>query len=335
MALHQAVQKVLLLGADLTTKPAPPAPEPPARLKPLIDSLAAAHRSHDAVAIAYGHRYRSGFWSIYLLSALAVFCAMMPLALGWDSRSSAWHPLAPAWVMSEIVVIAAVAFIYWRGHKGGWQGQWLRARTSAELVTYLPLIAPLVDWSRADRASWYSRALTPAVAAPAEIEDLCRANETQAHAALADAWTDAAFTSAYSFWAAGVLEAQQAYHERVARWNHVLRHRIHAITTTLFALTAVAALAHLAVHSRALSLVTTVFPALAAALHGALAQSECYRLEVGSERVAAELARYIGEIRSAHDIAALQDAVRGAIALLLQEHQDWTMLVKPHHLPLG
>ena len=122
----------------------------------------------------------------------------------------------------------------------------------------------------------------------------------------------------------------------------MLRHRIHRVTAALFAFTALGALAHLMVHSRWISLITTVFPALAAALHGALAQSEAYRLESASERVALELQKSVGEIRSALKSEAesprlegVKTAIRGAIALILQEHQDWYMLVRPHHLPLG
>jgi hypothetical protein len=88
VALHQRIQNLLLIGARLDTPPAPAIPDPPPRLRPLIESLASAHRAFDARAIALGHRYRSGFWAIYLLSAIAVLCAMMPLALSWDDFSS-------------------------------------------------------------------------------------------------------------------------------------------------------------------------------------------------------------------------------------------------------
>ena len=48
-------------------------------------AIAAAHHAFDARAMYFGHRYRSGFWAIYLLSAIAVLFAVLPLALGWDS----------------------------------------------------------------------------------------------------------------------------------------------------------------------------------------------------------------------------------------------------------
>jgi hypothetical protein len=91
-----------------------------------------------------------------------------------------------------------------------------------------------------------------------------------------------------------------------------------------------------------LSLVTTFFPALGASLHGALAQSEAYRLATTSERLVAELQTAIGRIRatlddrgSASDVNALKASIEAAIALILEEHQDWHLLVRPHNLPLA
>jgi hypothetical protein len=345
MAFHQRVQQLILLGADLGPPASSPTAVPPVRLQPLIDSLASAHREADAYAIRYGHRYRSSFWAIYLLSALAVLCAMMPLALGWDSAESFMHPFAAGWVISEIVVIGAVALLYWRGHRKDWQGQWLRTRTIAEYISYLPLVAPLVDYSRsvAD-SSWYTRAMpvdSPQAATP-EIVALCDANESRARELLAGAESDPGFTQSYGRWAISVLQSQLQYHTRLARRSHLLQHRIHRITATFFALTALAALMHLIVHSRWLSLLTTFCPALAAALHGALAQSEAYRLEASSQAVASRLQTDIRDLtRAMQDTSRplqlehLRSPIESALAAILQEHQDWYMLVQPHHLPLG
>ena len=345
MALHQHIQKVLLLGARLDTPPAPPVPAAPPRLQPLVAALAPAHAEFDAVAIRFGHRYRSGFWAIYLLSAMAVLCAMMPLALGWDDITNFMHPYGAAWVIAEVLVIASVAAIYRRGHRHDWQGQWLRARTIAELTSWLPLIAPLERFPpTSSDASWYGRALGSGAhtVAPDEVLALCRTHEESTRSALVGAWDDPSFVGPYVDWAAGTLQEQEAYHLRIARRYHVLQHRIHRVTAALFVLTAVGALAHLVIHSRWISLITTVFPALGAALHGALAQSEAYRLESASARVARELRKSVDQLRKLMDTAptaertgAIQTEVRWAIALILQEHQDWTMLVRPHHLPLG
>ncbi|HEY3731596.1 MAG TPA: hypothetical protein VGL28_10115 [Steroidobacteraceae bacterium] len=345
VALHQAIQKLLLIGVTIDSPPAPPPPQPPPRLRPLIEALAPAHRTFDQRALVFGHRYRSGFWAIYLLSAIAVLCAVMPLALGWDSPRHHLHPYAGAWALCEVLIIAGVTAIYWRGQRRDWQGEWLRARTTAELTWYLPMIAPLLDFFQPGaQPNWYLRVLDPGqhLRGADDVATLCARNEPLARELLAPAWTDPQFVTGYAQWTIEVLQSQKHYHARVAARQHALLHRVHRITSGLFALTAIGALCHLLVHTLWLSLITTFFPALAASLHGALAQSEAYRLAMTSQRLVNELQDAIATIHSAlgrHPegarMQALKAAVEAAIALILEEHQDWHMLVRPHHLPLA
>src|SRR5579859_756874 len=148
MAFHQLIQRVLLIGTRLNGAPPPALSSPPRRLLPLIEALAPVHLKFDARAVYFGHRYRSGFWAIYLLSAVAVLCAVLPLALGWDSPSHVFHPYAGVWAVGEVLIIGTVSAIYWLGHRRDWQGQWLSARTTAELTWYLPMVAPLLNFAR-------------------------------------------------------------------------------------------------------------------------------------------------------------------------------------------
>jgi hypothetical protein len=345
MALHQVIQRLLLVGVHFESLPAPPQPQPPQRLVPLIESIAAAHRRFDLRAIHYGHRYRSGFWAIYLLSAIAVLCAVMPLALGWDSTQHAMHPFSGLWALAEVGVIGTVSAIYWMGHRRDWQGQWLRARTTAELTWYLPLIAPLLDLSAPQtQANWYLRVLDPGqhLRGADDVAALCVRSEPQARTLLAEAWSDPEFVDRYARWTIDILQAQKHYHARIAARQHALLHRVHRVTSGLFALTALGAMTHLLIHTLWLTLVTTFFPALGASLHGALAQSEAYRLGATSERLVHGLQGAIDDIRRAlagysggAGVAALKASVQAAIALILEEHQDWHMLVRPHHLPLA
>jgi hypothetical protein len=344
MALHQAIQRVLLIGTRLHIPSPPPAASPPERLLPLIEALAPAHLMFDARAVHYGHRYRSGFWAIYLLSAVAVLFAVLPLALGWDDRRHLLHPWLWLWALAEVVVIGTVSGIYWVGHRRDWQGQWLRARTAAELIWYLPLVAPLIDFSQPEPSvNWYMRVFDPGnhLRSGDELEAICAKNESLASTLLDDAWSDPKFVARYALWTTGILEAQAHYHHRVALKQHALLHRVHSLNIGLFGFTAFGALLHLAVHTVWLSLLTTFFPALGASLHGALAQSEAYRLGATSERLWGELQRAIGTIRTtlgpggAPEAAAINASIMAAIELILEEHQDWHMLVRPHHLPLA
>jgi len=88
--------------------------------------------------------------------------------------------------------------------------------------------------------------------------------------------------------------------------------------------------------------ITTFFPALGASLHGALAQSEAHRLGTTSERLVAKLGSVIDRVRAntdasaaRGDVAPLKVSIREAIALILEEHMDWHLLVQPHGLKLG
>jgi hypothetical protein len=345
MALHQTIQRLLLIGVRLETLGPAPTPRAPQVLTPLIESIAATHDEFDQRALRYGHRYRSGFWAIYLLSAIAVLFAVLPMALGWDSPGHRLHSYAALWAGGEVLVIGTVSAIYWLGHRHHWQGEWLRARTTAELCWYLPMLAPLLDFSEsAPEANWYLRVLDPGqhVRAADEVGVLCARNEPLARKLLTNVWSNAEFTADYARWTIEILEHQRHYHHGVATRQHALLNRVHTITSALFGLTALCALMHLVVHTIWLSLITTFFPALGASLHGALAQSEAYRLGKTSERLVGQLNGAINRIRAAiegsrwtGDIASLKASIQAALALILQEHQDWHLLVRPHHLPLG
>jgi hypothetical protein len=345
MALHQTIQRVLLIGARLQYPPPPPALKPPERLQPLIASLAQSRKMFDERAVHFGHRYRSGFWAIYLLSAVAVLFAVLPLALGWDDPRRILHPYVGLWTVAEVIVIGAVSAIYWLGHRRDWQGQWLQARTAAEMIGYLPLVAPLLDFARhGSLENWYTHVFEPdqQLAGTDELAVVCAENEPLARRLLADAWFDPEFISSYALWTVNILDGQTHYHHRVAIRQHALLHRVHSVNIGLFGLTAVGALMHLAMHTFWISVLTTFFPALGASLHGALAQSEAYRLSATSERLAVDLQSAVARIRAALEqtdpppsAAEIKLCIQSAIELILEEHQEWHMLVRPHHLPLA
>ena len=66
MALHQIIQRVLLIGVRLNYPRPSPTPIPPERLVPFIEAIAPEHEKFNEGAVLFGHRYRSGFWAIYL-----------------------------------------------------------------------------------------------------------------------------------------------------------------------------------------------------------------------------------------------------------------------------
>jgi hypothetical protein len=345
-ALHKTVQRLLLIGVRLEPIQVTPTPRPPQALQPLVDAIAPIHDRFDQRAIEYGHRYRSGYWAIYLMSALAVLFAVLPLALGWDGALHRLHPYAGAWVGAEVLVILLVSIVYWRGNRGDWQGEWLRARSTAELCAYLPLLAPLVDFeSPTEEPDWYRRVFASVRELPSteEIARLCAQNEAAARGLLRKAWSEPGFVAGYAAWAIDILAGQRAYHRNLAIRQHATLRRAHALNASLFGLTAVGALLHLTLHARWLAIVTTFFPALGASIHGGMAQSESHRLATTSERLVEELELVIERIESAASIPMsetrdrhpLPGAVKDAISLLLEEHHDWNLVVRPHRLSLA
>lgn len=345
MQFHQLVQRVLLVGVRLDEAPSVPEPQPPPEIVPLIAIVEPAHQRFDARAVRYGNRYRSGFWAIYLVSAIAVLCGVMPLALGWDSRFPDQHPYARYWTYVEVCLILTVIGIYWTGHRSRWRSKWLAARTTAELTWYLPLLAPLVDLDQGDRdANWYNRIFDTDKRAvnASEVESLCQQLEPVARQLRDGAWQEATFVPRYLAWAVQVFEDQKAYHHRLAQRQHALLHRVHRINNTLFGMTAIGAMMHLFMHSLWLTLITTFFPSLAASLHGAIAQAEAFRLTKTSEKLVDDLQvaiRRVNALSAQPDrtqaLAEVKGFIGETLAILLQEHQAWHMLVRPHDLPLA
>lgn len=350
MPFYLIIQRILLVGVHLPPATVQGEPvKPPPALQEIAAAVQPTFDRFNAMAIRAGNRYRSAFWAIYLLSASAVACAVMPLALDWESNAALESMMGHIWGIAEVAVMAVVGMLVWSGRRNDWQGRWLDARTKAEMTTYLPLLAPLVPFANSGEAdNWYARVFDgdDPFAAGDEVDTLCRDLAPHAGELLARSWHDAAFIAAYARWAAYLIEGQCRYHARLAARNRKLLHRTHSINTWLFALTAGGALAHLVFHAPWLLLFTIICPALGASLHGAMAQSEAYRLATTSERLAVELGGALQRIELAaqgeagqggapHTHEPLRDAVTAAIALLLNEHQDWHMLVRPHHLPLA
>lgn len=342
-ALHTLIKRLLLVGKRAANSGVAAAPAAPVALQWLIATCRPRHRAFNGRALRFGDRYRSAYWAIYLLSAVATLLATLPAALGWDQATHGLHSYAGMWGIGEVLVIAGVGLLYWRGHRQNWQGQWLLARTHAELAWYLPLVAPLVDFARPHPDhNWYSRVFNPGqhLRGANEIDALCAQLEEPARIAQQALWSDPAAVRAYGAWSAALLRAQCLYHQRVVAEQHALQHRIHQISTTLFVLTACGAALHLVVHSMWLTMLTVFFPALGAALHGALAQSEAFRLEQASRRLAQHLEQVVVNVELALASETIQpakvaEAVQEAVAVILDEHQDWHGAVRPHHISLA
>jgi hypothetical protein len=309
-----------------------------------MEAISTTQQRFNQRADKFGNRYRSGFWAIYLLSALAVLCAVLPLVLEWHNpgNTSDLHASLKMWAAIEVIIVGAMTAIYGLGRRQDWQGEWLRARTTAGLTGYLPLLSPLLDFDKpGDEPNWYVRAFNPGQH-PAAIDDvagMCARIEPLARELVLNAWSEPLFVSNYARWTLDILDRQRRYHQDIARTQKALLQRIHAINVSLFGMTFLAAILQLALPTLWLSLVATFFPALGASLHGALAQSEAYRLGTTSARLAKDLEVAARRIQASAtpgaDTAELKAEIEAALTLILEEYPDWSLLVRPQHLPMA
>ena len=359
MAFHQAIQRLLSALYDLEPpepqQAHPPAP-PPRRLAPLIEAISTTHQRFNQRAVKFGNRYRSGFWAVYLLSAFAVLCAVLPLVLEsplgtspllrLQCRSpgtvSDLHATVRRCAVAEVIIIGAVITLYGLGRRHDWQGEWLRARATAELTGYLPLLSPLLDFDQpGGAANWYVRAFNPGQHLPAtdDVSSMCARIEPLARELVLNAWSEPLFVSNYARWTLDILDRQRRYHRDIVKTQKALLGRIHAINVSLFGMTFLAAILQLALHTVWLSLAATFFPALGASLYGALAQSEAYRLGTTSARLAQDLEIAAKRIQAnatpGADTAALKAEIEAALTLILEEYQDWSLLLRQQRLPMA
>ena len=212
--------------------------------------------------------YRSAYFLTYLLSAFAVFLALLPMAMGWDDERKVVCVALEAAILSGILLLLLIG---WRQH---WHERWMEYRLLAELIRQLRILIPLGGgrpFSRvpAHRVSygsltqtwmhWHMRAIARDTGIP-------EAKVTPKYVAdCLDYLTKIV---------AGNPGGQLEFHMNTEKYSHNISHRLHILATSLFGLTIAGILFHLVldfigahVHfEHWLVLVSATFPALGAAL---------------------------------------------------------------------
>ena len=72
--------------------------------------------------------YRSTYLEAYLLSTMAIavsLLAVIPAIVPEDAHAI---PIKLALALFEVIMIARIIFVVWRGQNGGWHERWLRCR---------------------------------------------------------------------------------------------------------------------------------------------------------------------------------------------------------------
>ena len=328
--LHRWVRQALLVGVSPGNVVAVLRVAPiPHRLEDVAARSAAEYEKREALAGQASDGYRSAIWGIYGLSSLAVLCALFGVA------EPIFH--ADVWAMAEVAIIATIFAIYLLARKLDWHGEWLRQRGAAERLRYLPLCAALVDFGAADSdADWYASVFGGA-GGGLDVA-ITKTLEGPARTALERAWDDAGFREQLAAWLGSIIEEQRMYHRKRAREEAAVQHRVHLLTLALFGMTAGAACLHIGIHSVWLTVVTASFPALGAALNGALAQLESVRFRSLSEAIEVDLAQLELDLESAsaaRDASEMRKVSENALRLLLDEHEEWSSALRRREVVLA
>jgi hypothetical protein len=84
----------------------------------------------DKLADFYADHYRSTYLSIYILSAVAVFVALV--------ESEVWQG-----ALLEFVFVGVIVLLVWRGSRRRWHERWMEYRLLAELIRQIRILIPL------------------------------------------------------------------------------------------------------------------------------------------------------------------------------------------------
>jgi hypothetical protein len=300
----------------------------------------------DRLAVFYATVYRSSFVVAYLLAALAVGMALLPLAFGWNVFEP--HPIELLFIASELVMIGAILVIVSRGRTKGWHERWLEYRLAAELIRQVRVVAPLggsralppTPWHASTYGhagstwmAWYARAVERDIGLPS--------------ASLQPPYLVACFENVQD-----VITTQSHYHADTATRSARIEKRLHLVGVTVLIGTLIAGALHVVAARDPLSLLarppivgSLIFmcgflPALGAALAGIGNQAEVRRVAKRSEAMHRHFETLASRMRGLLDTAKgtpaapqdrqlsveVADVALRATELMINEVLDWRVV---------
>jgi len=293
----------------------------------------------DRLADHYADAYRSTSIIAYLVSAFAVFIALLPGAAAFKERGDLVCIVLEAVALGTALIMVGLALAR------HWHERWMDYRLLAELIRQLRLLVPMGGGRPfphvPDHLALYGD--------PARSWMYWHMRAIARSTNLPDATVDHAYLLACLDHLSGVVGTsdggQWGFHVRTGVRAHRLHHRLERAALVLFVLTFLGILVHLAlawpglfpaaareVADRWLVLLSALAPALGAALTGINNQGEFQRLGKRSAAMADGLARIAGDIgrlkagtrplRMA-EVLALSDQVA---ELMIQEVTDWRIM---------
>jgi hypothetical protein len=296
----------------------------------------------------YADAYRSGYVLTYLLSAIAVFIALLPTAAGLEGEAQT------VCVALEFVVLLAILLLFVIGRARRWHERWMEYRLLAEFIRQLRILIPLGGGRPFPRTPthlglygnltetwmhWQMRAIARAVAIP-------EAKITREYVLGCLNYIDRIV--------GGRDKGQLKFQRDTERRSENLAHRLHLASTGLFGLTLVGIAVHLvlgvsgvaqfdlhmpeSLHEgldRWLVVGSAFLPALAAALAAISNHGEFARLAKRSAAMAESFKEFAAQIAALRSSAAQGATIRlaqvvplaGEITeVMVDEVADWRVV---------
>ena len=306
------------------------------KISPVSDWINTQLRAHfawaDGLADFYGDAHRSGFVLSYLLSAGAVFTALLPFAA---AQSADFETGCAA---AELVILAVILFLLGWARIRHWHERWTEYRLLAELIRALRFLVPLGGGRPLPRLPahlivygdpahswmyWHMRAIARQVGIPA--------------ARVSDSYV----RDCLEFLACMVGDAQSGqwgFHLRAAQRAEWMGSRLKVAALALFVITILGVGFRLALRlmhapalpldaDRWLVLLAAALPALGAALEGIGNQGEFIRIGKRSRAMAAGFQAYAARIAALNGktnrLAEVIPLAGGIAKAMVDEVVDW------------
>ncbi len=269
----------------------------------LINYLRPYYAWPDRLSALYADAYRSAIVGAYVLSAIAVGLALLPVAMGWFTDHH--HIGATISIIAEVATIFFVLALVFRGRRCRWHDRWIDYRLTAEMVRHLRLVGPLGGPRPFPQVSGHLQGYRP----PAGTWMTWYVRAVERSAEFPTGRVDAPYLADVLAELVRTIEGQITFHREASHRCHTVERRIHLFGASLLGLTIIAGLVHLSPlvwkamgEYPRVGLVMTFLcgflPALGAALAGISNQAEFRRVARRSRGMLSELDRLLADAKA-------------------------------------
>jgi len=317
----------------------------PAPVVAHIEGALARHYAWaDGLAGYYANMYRSSFVVNYLLGALVIFLALVPITFGTPDTAAALEWVKFAGVL---VTVSAILVVTYLGHRRRWHERSIDYRALAELFRQFRFLAPLGRVPRLSRmpahatygdprSSWMAWHLR-AVAREAGMLNACFSPAyLDAYARLLHDGLIVGVRGDVRSGHPGVL-GQLDYHLANASRLERISHRLRTASLGFFIVTLLLTVVSPLIHLRGMLMLEVLLPAIGAAFAAIRSQGEMERLALRSQSLATQLGylgRELDSLQDAPSSAALGQIAESGADAMIADVLDWRMVFQSRPLEL-